>query len=295
MAYSLNPKLPRVRARAVDMVRLEGRSVRQTARYFGFNPSTVSRWVRSAPKAGCWKISTQSSRPHHHPGELETDIVSRIVAIRKGTGGRCAEVVHRMMLNEGRKVSLSSVKRTLGRRGLTKKKSRCKKYFRSGKRPAAGHAGDLVQVDTIHIMETPRKRIYIYTLLDVHSRWAYAEATEKISAVRSVRFVKNAQRRAPFAFRHLQSDHGSEFSRKFTERVRIQHRHSRVRQPNDNAHLERFNRTIQTELIKKLPNSFLEIHKKIPGYLKYYNEERLHLGLDLITPLESVKCCQAID
>jgi transposase InsO family protein len=215
------------------------------------------------------------------------------VEIRKETGGRCAEVVHRMLQREGKKVSLSSVKRTLDRKGLTK--STRKKYYRSGIRPKADYAGDLVQVDTIHLMETPQKRIYIYTLLDVHSRWAYAEASEKISAVRSVRFVKNAQSRAPFIFRHLQSDHGSEFSRKFTERVRVSHRHSRVRQPNDNAHLERFNRTIQTELIRKLPTEFRQIRRKLPNYLRYYNEERLHLGLDLMTPMESVKCCKAID
>jgi len=295
MAYSLNPKLPRVRARAVEMVRFHGKSIRQTARYFGFNPATVSRWVKSAPETGCWKISTQSSRPHHHPMELNAGIVGRIVEIRKETGGRCAEVVHKMLIREGKKVSLSSVKRTLDRKGLTKKKNPRKKYYQSGKRPGTQRAGDLVQVDTIHLMESAKKRIYIYTLLDVHSRWAYAEASEKISAVRSVQFVKNAQHRAPFIFRHLQSDHGSEFSRKFTERVRINHRHSRVRQPNDNAHLERFNRTIQTELIRKLPTACGHIRKKLPGYLKYYNEERLHLGLDLITPLESVKCCEAID
>ncbi len=294
MAYSLNPKLPRIRAKAVDMVRLERKSIRQVARYFGFNPSTVSRWVRSAPMAGCWKISTRSSQPHHHPAELKMEIVDRIAEIREKTGGRCAEVVHRMLIREGMKVSLSSVKRTLDRKGLTKKKHPRKKYYRSGKRPDAGCAGDLVQIDTIHLMENPGKRIYIYTLLDVRSRWAYAEAAEKISAVKSVQFVKNAQNQAPFVFRHLQSDHGPEFSRKFTERVRICHRHSRVRKPNDNAHLERFNRTIQAELIRKLVG-FGQIRKKLPGYLKYYNEERLHLGLDLMTPMESVKCCEAID
>jgi len=296
MAYSLNPNLPRLRAKAVDMVKLEGKSIRQAARYFGFNASTVSRWVRKSPKAGCWKISTLSSRPRRHPHELKTNIVSRIIEIRRKTGGRCAEVIHKMLLNEGVKVGLSSVKRTLDRHGLTRKKSKWKRYHKSLKRPKVRYPGDLVQIDTIHLMDSPKGRIYVYTLLDVYSRWAYAEASEKINTINSIRFVKKAQKLAPFSFNHLQSDNGSEFSKQFTERVKIKHRHSRVRQPNDNAHLERFNRTIQTELIRNLPSEVKLIQKALPGYLDYYNKKRLRLGIDLQTPTKLItKCCKGID
>ena len=73
------------------------------------------------------------------------------------------------------------------------------------------------------------------------------------------------------------------------------HRHSRVRRPNDNAHLERFNRTIQEECLYRLPYSVEKYNSEIEEYLKYYNTQRLHLGINLKSPLQHLKCFQAID
>jgi transposase InsO family protein len=61
--------------------------------------------------------------------------------------------------------------------------------------------------------------------------------------------------------------------------ARIAHRHSRVRQANDNAHIERFNRTLQEECLDHTPHSFGAFEKALPQYLKYYNTERLHNGI----------------
>ncbi|MCL5017528.1 MAG: integrase core domain-containing protein, partial [Patescibacteria group bacterium] len=72
----------------------------------------------------------------------------------------------------------------------------------------------------------------------------------------------------------------------------IDHRHSRVRKPNDNAHIERFNRSIQEECLDKVISIPVEYRKAINEYLPYYNGRRLHLGINLKTPLE---CVQAID
>ncbi|PIS17496.1 MAG: hypothetical protein COT59_00370 [Candidatus Nealsonbacteria bacterium CG09_land_8_20_14_0_10_42_14] len=69
------------------------------------------------------------------------------------------------------------------------------------------------------------------------------------------------------------------------------HRHSRVRQANDNGHLERFNRTLQEECLSRIPQTLRAYRKEIPEYLHYYNTKRLHLGINYKTPLQ---CVQAI-
>lgn len=135
----------------------------------------------------------------------------------------------------------------------------------------------------------PEKRLYIYTCLDVCSRWAHAQPVERISTHASLGFVNRAQTAAPFEFTTLQSDHGAEFSKWFTKRVGkagLAHRHSRVRTPNDNAHLERFNRTIQEECIYRLPRKLEVWEREIPEYLRYYNTERPHMGIDWQTPAQ---------
>ena len=68
----------------------------------------------------------------------------------------------------------------------------------------------------------------------------------------------------------------------------IAHRHSRVRQANDNAHIERFNRTIQEECFDRVPKDFSSYRKAAKRYLAYYNGERSHMGINFLTPLKKI-------
>lgn len=275
------------------MVR-SGKTVSEVARYFGYTKGAVSKWCKKAPVNGTWVIPTESSRPHHHPNELKPEIVKAIIET-KLRYKRCSEVIHGHLLNQGITVSVNSVKRKLDYAGLINKRSPWKRLHLSVERPKPLKPGDLVQVDTIHLMESKTRRIYVYTLIDVYSRWTYAWASERINTRLSIKFLKMAQAAAPFEFRCIQSDHGSEFSQHFTERIKILHRHSRVRRPNDNAHLERFNRTLQDECLRSMPVSVKLFKRALPGYLNYYNTERLHLGIGLKTPTAIInKCFQGI-
>ncbi len=289
MAYTTNPHLPRVRMDAVRLVR-SGWGIRKVARYTGFSPGTISKWIRKAPDDGRMVIPTLSSRPFSHPKALSPEIVEQVVKLRLKSK-RCAEVVHYELKKElGILISLSSVKRTLRRNGLIRER-KWKRIHQSLPRPNTTKPGDLVELDTIHLLKPDGKRFYAYTLIDVQSRWAYAKIVERISAKRSVRFLEEAQGQAPFRFRMIQSDHGSEFSKWFTTHVQITHRHSRVRRPNDNAHLERFNRTLQEECLLRVRLEPILCQRALNRYLPYYNTERPHLALGMLSPL---KCFQAI-
>ena len=246
MSYSSNPNLPWVRAEAVRLVK-QGWSIRKTAKHFGFSHCAVRLWLKKKAvygQHGRMEIPTQSSRPCHHSKQLKPEMVNAIVEQRL-KHNRCAEVVHRELFNQGIVVSLSSVKRILKREGLIRHRSPWKRWHFSEHRPEAVLAGDLVQIDTIHFIVNG-KMFYVYTIIDVASRWAFAEVTPRINAINSFKFVKEALKVSGFNFKMIQSDHGSEFSSWFTEhlgKLHISHRHSRVRKPNDNGHDERFNRT----------------------------------------------------
>ena len=289
MSYSSNPNLPWVRAEAVKLVR-QGWSIRKAAKHFGFSHCAVRLWLKKKSVYG-WhgrmEIPTMSSRPHHHSKELKPGIVDAIVVKRKERN-RCAEIVHRELSNQGIVVSLSSVKRTLKRQGLIRHRSPWKRWHFSEARPEAILAGDLVQIDTIHFV-IGNKRFYVYTMVDVASRWAYAKVSLRISAKRSLNFVKEALKCSGFNFKMIQSDHGPEFSAWFTENLKRlggKHRHSRVRKPNDNGHVERFNRTLKEECLSKVSCNPKSFQKAIDEYLPYYNGQRLHLGLNYSTPHE---------
>lgn len=165
-------------------------------------------------------------------------------------------------------------------------------------RPIPEKPGILVEIDTI-IDEPHTDRLYIYTLINVCSRLAYALPCVRINTHRSLLTVEQARLVMLFNFQTIQSDHGAEFSKWFTKRIAkrgIVHRHSRVRTPNDNAHVERFNRTLQLdECLHRISRDFMVWKKEIPEFIHYYNTERPHMGLNFKTPIDIIKWSEGID
>lgn len=280
--------MPKIRMEAVRLVKYRGWSTRAVAKYTGFNQSAIVKWCKKDPTGGWQRIPTESSRPHHNPKQLEDAVVQKIIEIRK-QNNRTSEIVHQELVNQGVRVSLNSVRRTIDRHGLMKKRSPWKRYHPHVDRPVPDAPGTLVQLDTIHRMIDERKRLHIFVLLDVYSRWVYARAYEKMNGATSVRFVKEAERHAPFHFDMLQSDHGPEFGMWFVSQAQKKHRYTRIGKPNDNAHIERFNRTLQEEYLDKLPDDVKAINRGIKKYLRYYNQERMHMGISLKTPIQIIQ------
>lgn len=273
------------------LVKQKGWSTRKVARYFGYTHSAVVKWCAKDVNGGHHPIRTESSKPKRSPRALSRSIVQAIIKQRVGRR-RCGQVVHRELGARGVQVSLSSVQRTLARTGLLKTRSPWKRPHDATPRPLPAHPGALLQCDTVHLVLPDGSRLYVYTLIDVFSRWAYAEASLKLRAYVSASFVVRAQRKAPFRFEMIQTDHGPEFSTRFTHilaRMKLAHRHSRVRQANDNAHVERFNRTLQDECLTGIPRSMPTFRSALKKYLPYYNKERMHMGIDFKTPLQMLK------
>ncbi len=262
--------------------------IRAASRHFGYAPSAISRWVKMLYKNGNNPISTQSSRPKTSPNKTSKELERKIIKERIKTG-RCSEVIHRTIVEGGDKVSLSTVKRILNKTYLIKKRSPWKRCHPPIKRPKVEKTGDLVEIDNIHLMTGDRQRIYVTTLIDVYSRLAYAKAYKRIGSSTSVRFTNEARRKLEIDFNMLQTDHGSEFSNWFVQRIKTNHRYTRLGKPNDNAHIERFNRTIQEEFLDKTKRSVKEINSGLPAYLKYYNEERMHLGINFKKPKQMIE------
>jgi transposase InsO family protein len=291
MAYTKNPALPRVRREAVYLVKQKGWSTRKVARHFGYTQSAIVKWCAKDPTGGFRRIETQSSKPKTSPRALSRTVVAAIIKKRVGRR-RCGQVIHRELLADGISVSLCSVQRTLKRCHLLKERSPWKRPHDFTPRPEATHPGALLQCDTVHFVLPDGSRLYVYTLIDLYSRWAYAEVSAKLRAYKSASFIARAQRKAPFVFEMIQTDNGPEFSTRFTHmllRKNLAHRHSRVRQCNDNAHVERFNRTLQDECLRGVPRTTHDFSKALSEYLPYYINERLHMGIDFKTPAQMLQ------
>ena len=138
------------------------------------------------------------------------------------------------------------------------------------------------------------KHLYITNIIDVNTRLAYSRKGYSYSQTSTANAVLAAQKEFGFSFKMIQCDNGREFGQRFKDilaKHRIPIRHTRVRQPNDNAHIERFNRTMREESIglytaRTLP----EVTKSIQEYLIYYNYARIHTTLRM-TPMQMLQRC----
>jgi putative transposase len=269
--------MPRIRRDAARLVR-SGWSARKVGRYLGYHHTAVMRWVKKAKVVGDVPILTQSSEPQRKWRKIDEGLERRIVGIRKAHG-RCTEAIHLMLKRTGIVVPRSTIHRVLERNHCLKKRSPWKRFHLHVDRPYPLKSGDLVQMDTIHLMTGEKTRIYVFTLIDVYSRRTYAKAYEKMNGKTSLHFVREAEN-TMFRFSMLQSDHGPEFGSWFVSQALKSHRYTRIGKPNDNAHIERFNRTLREECLDKVPRNVFEINRVLKKYLSYYNNQRIHLGIN---------------
>ena len=319
MAYSINPNLPKARALALRLFIAEGLPCSVVANKCGVHRSTIYRWrqkwqdinkfvqlenynrpniepgtkFRSA--ALKWRIPTLSSRPETSPRAIPTNIIELVLLLRRMLK-RCAEVVWYHLVNDnGVSISLSSVRRILKRyHHINGRKKRVRSD--NPRRPHPTKVGELVQTDTIHYIcpDTYRRR-YVYTVIDLYSRMAYAEVHSKILPGLAAQAIENAQLLFGFSFFMVQADNGPEFGRYFEKKLALQNiqvRHSRLGRPNDNAHIERFNRTIQEECLGSRISSSVAnatMQAKIDKYVEYYNTKRVHLSLQCKTPSQMLQ------
>lgn len=320
MAYSTNPNLPRARGIALRMHIAEGVPLGVAARQCGIHRSTLWRWkkkwdalnehvqqtndnrptrtkgVAFRSAALRWPIATESARPRSSPNAVSERIVARIIELRE-TLRRCAEVIwHHLTAVEGIAVSLSSVRRTLRRYhyfdGARKKRVRPD----NPRRPHPAAPGELVQTDTIHHVDPySGKRLYYYTVIDLYTRMAHVTVLPRLGAGLAAAAVLRAQAAFGFTFAMVQADNGPEYSHFFEEtlhRRNITTRHSRIHRPNDNAHIERFNRTLQEECIGHYWRRSVPLQRqqeKLTAYLDYYNTGRVHLGIQMRTPADMLR------
>ena len=165
-------------------------------------------------------------------------------------------------------------------------------------RPLADSPGALVEVDTVHFYHPVTKtRRYATTVLDVYTRLAYVKIHDGITQEISVRAVLEASQYFEFTPKVIQTDNGSEFGKRFQDQMKthgIRYRHTRVRKPNDNAHIERFNRTLREECLGDyLPEkeSNDSSQARVKSWLDHYNHHRLHLGLQFMSPIQMLRRC----
>lgn len=199
-----------------------------------------------------------------------------------------ADLKKRNLLPSWRKLSLQG--RTGQLKELVRKKR--KKLRRGSYLPH--DPGSLIQVDTIVKFINGLRR-YVVTAIDVRSDFAFAYGYPNLSSASASDFFEKLEKVSPFKITHVQTDNGLEFEKLFRECLEkkgITHFFNYPRSPKMNAHVERFNRTLQEEFANRylldLRDDLNLFNQRLIDWLLWYNTGRPHWSLGLISPMQYI-------
>ena len=281
-----------------------GGNYTQAALYLGISRSTMKRWVKRGTSLygniTFRGIERRSTEPHTVKTRTTVPMENEIVLLRKKTG-LCAKKLERLCKKKGVTLSVSTIERILRKKGLQK---RTNKYYRRplfqnghAMRPKNTSKPGYLQMDVKYV--TPELSglpytCYEYGIIDIFSRYKTSLILPILDESGSILALKWAMQSMPYKIVYVQTDNGLEYQKHFhaaCEELSIVHYHIHKSSPNENAVIERSFRVDQEEFffrLQKAPKDINELNVWFQRFLEYYNTERPHLGIDLMTPKEKL-------
>jgi transposase InsO family protein len=199
-----------------------------------------------------------------------------------------ARTIGRIIADQPDKMRSRPIKvRSNGQR-IERKKSPKGRKPKGYKASAPGQCGAF---DTVEYFLDGIRR-YVITFTDHYSRFAFAWATHSHASLAAREFFAIVTDVFPYPLQSVLTDNGSEFMKHFDQEIRRLHKthwHTYPRTPKMNAHVERFNRTIQEEFIdyhQELLITPNEFNRQLIPWLIWYNAERPHWSLELKSPVQ---------
>lgn len=305
---------PRTRLRLARLIVEQGYTCTMAAKMFMVSPRTAAKWAARYRREGVPGMQDRSSRPHLCPTKTSPELTRRIVSLRwrkrlgpvqiSGLVGVPASTVH-AVLRRCRLNRLTHIDRATGeplRRyehpvpgsllhmDVTKfgnipdgggwrfvgRQAGQRNKVATGHRTGRGHDGN------------PRiGTAFVHTVVDDHSRVAYAEICTDEKAVTAIGVLQRAT--AWFAARGVRTqrvltDNGAAYVShawaRACQELGIVHKRTRPYRPQTNGKVERFHRTLgQGWAYARFYASTQERNDALAGWLHFYNHHRAHSAL----------------
>jgi transposase InsO family protein len=269
----------------------EGRSFVELSGEFSVPRDVLARWWSRYREEGIEGLVPRSRRPQHSPNRIAGRVEKEILALRrKGLGPArialqvpaCAKTVHRILLRHG----LNRLRQARPRVVRRYEKSR---------------PGELLHLDIKFLPALRNARYdYEFAAVDDYTREAVAWITTEQNSATATAFLERLLKELTYpveaimtdnawAFTMQKTSHPGRLSR-FEQALRsygIAHRLLRPYAPECNGKVERFFRTVDDEClnIQKL-FTFGARSKAVDRFLWYYNNQRPHLSLGGLTPVQ---------
>ncbi len=315
MSHANAALTPRARLRLAELVVDGGWTHAAAAKLFMVSPRTAKKWVDRFRTEGAAGMADRSSRPHHSPKRTKPEVVRQIVGLRWRRRLGPVQIAGRLDM------SASTVHAVLTRCRINRLSHIDRVTGEPLRRYEHAHPGSLIHVDVTEFGNIPdggghkfvsrsqskrnavqtarrtgvrgkqsRPRIgiaFVHTVIDDHSRMAYAEICTDEKAVTAIAVLQRAV--AWFAdhgvtVERVLSDNGAAYRsfawREACAELRILPKRTRPYRPQTNGKIERFHRTLADGwAYARLYESTEQRNTAMPGWLHFYNHHRAHSAI----------------
>lgn len=327
MSHANAALTPRGRLRLARLIVDEGWPIARAAERYEVSWPTAKRWADRYRAEGAAGMADRSCRPHHSPSRTPQPMVRKIVHLRwkqrlgpvqiAGRLGMPASTVH-AVLTRCRLNRLSHIDRATGGPIRRYEHDRPGAMLhvdvkKLGNIPDGGGWRFVGRVQGERNREATARRTgarntryeprigtaFVHTVIDDHTRLAYAEIHDDETAATAIAVLRNAV--AWFAARgvtieRVLSDNGSAYKshawRDACIDLGIRPKKTRPYRPQTNGKVERFHRTLADGwALGRFYNSEQARRKALPAWLHFYNHHRPHTatgGKPPITRLTNV-------
>lgn len=276
----------------------QGMKVKELVERYGISRTTFYRYRKRFLLEGTEGLKDRSCRPHRVRYRLIPSQVDQVIHLR------CTKGLGPLRLVPFVQAPATTIYRCLRRHGL----GRLPKPLRPAVvRYEVKSPGELVHLDVLHLFALKgHKPAYQFTLVDDHTRMAYALISPERTTQAALEAVQQARAYFGFPIRRILTDNDTTFAWTFRPRWKgvprdgktrftrtlqeqgIRHSVTRIGRPQTNGKVERFHRTIKEELYRPhtLFVSETEREATLVHYLTYYNYHRYHTALEGLTPVQ---------
>ncbi|WP_223692439.1 IS481 family transposase [Leifsonia poae] len=310
---------PRQRLRVARLIIDEGWTVAAAADYFRVSWPTAAKWARRYVELGPEGMTDRSSRPHAHPNRTPQLLVKKIVHLRIKKRLGPVQIAGRLGM------PASTVHAVLVRCRLNRLTHVDVKTGEPARRYEHDYPGSLIHVDVKKLgnipdgggwrfvgraqgdrnrAKTPGKdrnqyynpkmrHAFVHTVIDDHSRVAYAEIHDDERAETAIGVLQRAT--SWFADRGVRvervlSDNGSAYRshawRHACTDLGIRPKFTRPYRPQTNGKIERFHRTMSDGwAFARHYNSESARRAALPAWLHHYNQHRPHTATGKLPPI----------
>ena len=283
----------------LDWHRAHGNNNSLTARHFGIGRMTLYRWISKFKRYGVVGLNEESRKPKQlRQPTTSWNTVIRIVQLRKQYPVWSKYKLRALLAREGILVSVSTVGRVLKRRGLINLKI-SKKRRKAALRPKArfprglriSQPGDMIEMDTKHIMLPGGKRFYQFTAIDVLGKRKVMRVYPSESSRNGAQFLEECLIGFPFPIKAVQTDNGSTFLKEFDKLCKekgIPHYFIYPRTPKQNTYVEISQGADKREFYQQgnVCSLLPVMQRKIKEWEDIWNNVRPHEALGQLTPSE---------